>query len=677
MEWVKPLTPSAEELECVNLLQPGDYEIFNEKLNNFLSEAKEIFIRMGITSMLRTGDLIVGIYTAAGDMATASCGTYLHAVTAQLPVKFVVNNWVDNPTVSVKDGDIFYANEALYGGIHNPDQIAMMPVFNDGELIAWTIAAVHQPETGAIEPGGMPMSARTVCDEGMRLTPIKIGENFRLRDDLLEMMENMVVRTPRMQMIDVRARATCCDRLRRRIVELAKQKGNDFVKGLLRKVIIEAEAATRKRIASWNDGTYRAMILQDCQGLDTTLLRIFCSLRKEGDHITFDFTGTSPEHDGGGYLALPHHVLAHMAVYMFAYTFHDLPVSSGSLAPLEMVVPEGCFYNPDPMAPINGSPPACVPTVSLSHILFGKMLFDSEQRHLVAAPNGGGCYTVVAGVNQWGVPIADITSYAFNTDGQGARLDMDGVDAYGFGLCHIGRSPDAEFVENEFQLFHLYQKFHKDGCGFGKYRGGSGTTTAYVIHHVPWAVMATLSVNLRVVSNVGLFGGYAPGARPGIQVTDTDLWEKMARGDKDIPSDTMELITKRSIKGNYTIENQQRLGRPLNNGDIWTDISNAGAGYGDALERAPEMVAEDLKKGIISHWVAQNVYHVAYDPETLEVDYQRTEELRQKEFESRKARGKKYEDFVREWSQKRPAEEALKHWGSWPDAQPVRHIMRI
>jgi acetophenone carboxylase len=677
LDWVKPLPPPPEELKGLELLQPGDYEMFNEKLNNILLEGKEVFIRMGITSMLRSGDLLVGIYTADGDMATASCGTYLHTATAQLPIKFIVNNWLDNPTVGVKDGDVFYANEALYGGVHNPDQIAMMPVFNDGELIAWTIAAVHQPETGGIEPGGMILTARTVCDEGMRLTPIKIGENFRLRDDLLEMMENMVVRTPRMQMIDVRARAASCDRLRRRIVELAKQRGNGFVKGLLRKLIMEAEGATRRRIAAWNDGTYRTVVLLDTEGVDMGLLRVFCSLRKEGDHITFDFTGTSPEHDGGGYHALPHHVLAHICIYLFAFAFHDLPVSSGSLAPLEFVVPEGCFYHPDSMAPLSCNPPACLPVVSLSYILFGKMLFDSEQRHLVTAPTGDPVYTVVAGVNQWGVPISDITAYGFNTEGQGARLDMDGVDAYGFSFCHIGRSPDAEFVENEFPLFHLYQKFQKSSCGFGKYRGGSGTTTAYVVHHVPWAVMASNTANMNTNSNLGLFGGYAPASRPGIQITDTDLWEKMARGDKDIPSDTLELITKRSIKGNYTIETLQRPARPLNNGDVFTDLAGGGSGYGDALERAPEMVVEDLRKEIISHWVAQNVYHVAYDPETLEVDYQRTEELRQKEFESRKARGKKYDDFVREWSQKRPAEEAIKHWGSWPDAQPVRHIMRI
>jgi acetophenone carboxylase len=677
LQWAKPLPPSPKELECLELLQLGDYEIYNEKLNNFLTETREVFIRMGITSMLRSGDLIVGIYTAAGDMVTASCGTYIHAVTAQLPTKFVVNNWLNNPTVGIEDGDIFYANEATYGGIHNCDQIAMMPVFNDGELIAWTVSCVHEPETGGLEPGGVCPSARTICDEGMRLIPIKIGEKFRLRDDLIEMMENMIVRTPRMQAIDVRARVTACDRLRRRVLELAKQKGNDFVVGLFRKLMMEAEEGAKRRIRNWNDGTYRIALFLDSQGRDDSLLRIFCELRKEGRRLVFDFTGTSPEHDGGSYHALPHQLLAPICVYLYAYAFHDLPVSSGSLVPLEVIVPEGSLYNPSPMAPIASSPPALLPVTSLSYILFAKMMFDSPERHLIAGSAADGTYTLVAGINQWGVPVADITSFGFNTEGQGARFDMDGVDAYGFCFCHVGKAPDAEYVEGEFPLLHLYQKFAKDTCGHGKYRGGSGTTSAHVIHHVPWAAMQSMTVSHRVTTNLGIFGGYPHAARPGVGIANTNLWEKMTRGDKDIPSDTLQLLTERAIQGIYTVESANRTTRPMMNGDILIDISAGGPGYGDVLERAPEMVMEDLRREIISHLTAQNVYHVAYDPGSFEVDYKKTEELRQKEREARKIKGKSWDEFVQEWSSKKPPEEALKWYGSWPDARTVSHIIRI
>ena len=78
----------------------------------------------------------------------------------------------------------------------------------------------------------------------------------------------------------------------------------------------------------------------------------------------------------------------------------------------------------------------------------------------------------------------------------------------------------------------------------------------------------------------------------------------------------------------------------------------------------------------LSQWTADNVYHVAYDPETLEVDHEKTEELRRRERERRKEQGQRYEEFEREWSQKRLPEAALKHYGSWPDAKKVRDIIR-
>src|SRR3954470_8395843 len=52
VEWVRPEPVSELEAECMTLLQPGDYEIYVEKLANYLDEAREIFLRSGVTSML-------------------------------------------------------------------------------------------------------------------------------------------------------------------------------------------------------------------------------------------------------------------------------------------------------------------------------------------------------------------------------------------------------------------------------------------------------------------------------------------------------------------------------------------------------------------------------------------------------------------------------------------------
>lgn len=677
LDWIKPERQSPEELKYMKLLEAGDYEIYGEKLNSILLEAREVFMRTGLSSMLRSGDLIVGIYTAAGDTVCASCGTFIHMVVAQLPIKFAIHNWLHDPTVGIKEGDVFYCNEALYGGIHNPDQIAFMPVFHDGKLIAWTTAAVHQPETGGVHPGGMSPTSKSRYWEGMRLPPIRIGENYQLRNDMLEMFTNFISRAPRMQEIDVRARVTACDRARLRVQELARDKGNNFLRGLFRSILTRGEEATRKRISNWNDGIYRVVLFQDTAGIDETLIRVCVTLRKQEDRLLFDLSGTSPEHDAGSHNAFAHHVPAFAAVYFFHHVFHDLPISAGCFAPMEWMVPEGCVLNAGDDAAVANSPSIGTGPLNAMYLLFAKLAFDSPERSSIAGGIGGGSGCFIAGVNQYGVPMSDMLSFAQNTEGQGARTDRDGMDAHGFVYTPVGRAPNVEDVEGHLPVLHLFQKLRRDSCGFGKYRGGAGTMSLYTIHHVPRMSYTSQGRGTRVRISQGLFGGYPPGAKIGFELRNTDFWQKMRRGDKNPPTNEEQLMIARPIKGDYIFEHNTRPPRNVSNGDIFMIVSGGGVGYGDVLERDPTKVVNDLRQQIISHWTVEHVYRVAYDPETLEVDYAKTAELRRKESEMRKVRGKRYEEFEKEWSLKRPPDAALKHYGSWPDAKPVREILRV
>jgi acetophenone carboxylase len=256
---------------------------------------------------------------------------------------------------------------------------------------------------------------------------------------------------------------------------------------------------------------------------------------------------------------MPHSLAANVAQILMAYSFHDLPVSGAVFAPMEWIVPEGCMFNPHYEAAQSYSPMACHGALSLTTICMSKMMFDSPQRELVAAPignTGGGC--VVSGENQWGVQIADIMAFGLNTEGHGARSDMDGIDAFGFSHCPSGRAPDLEDTENEFQFLHLLARLNKDSCGFGKYRGGAGTDVVYMVNYVDWAFYNCAMKGSKVRNCIGLFGGYPPSSLPGIEVIHTDVWEKMKRGDKDLPSNTMQLVSERTIQGEYKIGSMNR-----------------------------------------------------------------------------------------------------------------------
>jgi acetophenone carboxylase len=306
------------------------------------------------------------------------------------------------------------------------------------------------------------------------------------------------------------------------------------------------------------------------------------------------------------------------------------------------------------------------------------MMYNSPDRLQVGAPNSNnGSAVIFAGVNQYGIPVAELEATTLNSEGQGARVDMDGVHAYGFPWAHAGRSPDAEDSETEYQFLRLFLNLREDGGGFGKFQGGSATETALVPYHVPYFFWQGLGKSSSISCSAGLFGGYPSSACPGIWVRNTDLFEKMGRGDEDLPKNAVELVTERTIRGEYVFENINRPTRVGVNGDVVVQFAAGGAGYGDVLQRDPATVVADVRAGIVSRWAAENVYCVRFDPESFLVETAATKEARDSERRRRLSRAKPWAEFEKEWSKLRPDAEALKHFGSWPDGVRETPLVRI
>jgi N-methylhydantoinase B/oxoprolinase/acetone carboxylase alpha subunit len=694
MAFLKPSPVMKDELDGLKKLAPGDYEIYSERINMILAECKDVFTKVGNSNWVLSGDLIVGLHNRQGDLISSCLGTFIHSVTAQNPVKWIMQNFYDNPSVGVHEGDIFYCNEASYGGIHNCDQLALMPIFHDGELIGWASSGTHMDETGGIAPGGMIAYARSRYDEGMNLTPIKIAENYQIGDDMIEMLVNRISRAPRQQVLDTRARCTAVDRLRMRIQQLADQKGNDFVRGLMRKTIMVAEDGARNRIRRWNDGVYRNLSFQSGIGSKLGLWRIFCTAYKEGDHILFDYTGTSPENDSS-YNCFPWVMVCYAALHLYSHGFWDLPVCIGTMAPIDFRIPDGTVLSPNWDAAISMAPPVGELNTQLLPKLFACMMFSTEDRHQIAAPQnqilgtggmgvGGGGFGFGSGLNQHGVPnVSQGGGWTRNTGGQGARVDSDGMDSSIFRSAVHATGSDGEEAEADQPVLHLWQKHQTDSPGNGKFRGGASGYTASVFYGVPSSKRPGTGGGVvipRMLVGQGLFGGYPSNAAPGVGIENSNILELLAKGEKNIPTSPEEIIRGRVIKGDYLLPGptSARPPRVVYEGSVSAGGgAPGGKGYGDVLEREPQAVVDDVRNEIISRWTASNVYHVAYDAETWTADEEETRRLRKLEHETRLRQGRSYDEFEKEWSLKKPSEDQLVYYGSWPDAKTVKPVIRI
>jgi acetophenone carboxylase len=676
LQWLKPAPPTPHERECAAKLAQGDYEIGAQITNDILDEAMEIFVRSSRSYFGVSGDSMVAIFTAGGDLINASCGTYLHAIIQPIVIKFIQKYYAENP--GIFDGDIWYTNDALYGGIHNPDQVALMPVFHNGKLLAWASAALHTTETGAIEPGGMPVSAKSRFEEGLNMPPIKIGENFKIRNDFLEMYSVYGLRAPAMFISDLRARCTTADRVRVRLLELVEKRGEDYLTGLLRKMQDTAEVGARKKIKDLPDGKFRTVVFNDAIGYIPALVRsCYLTLIKDGGRLIFNFEGTSPENPSS-YNVHTQAVVGHIANFMYEYVFHDLPICSSTFAAIDFEFPEGIILNPDKMAATSCCVYIGMQCRCATHNSFAKMSFSSANlwRQVTAAPGSQHSAQICAGLSQWKLAISDVLSFSLNTQGQGGRAATDGMDSYGFAWCAFGRAPDSEQVESELPLSVMLSQHWRDSCGHGIHRGGSGAVQEWMIHKVPNLVSLCMGNGSKVPLGQPLFGGYASAPIPGISVRKNDLLKQMKEGNPGLTMDHREMIEKSTVHGDWKYELVARTPKVFEEGDLLFGFSGGGPGYGDPLERDPEAVMEDLKKCIISDWTAVNIYKIAYNAERRKVDIEKTNQQRQEERKSRLARGKSYDEFEKDWNKKSPPKEALLYYGTWPDAKSTGPVFR-
>jgi N-methylhydantoinase B/oxoprolinase/acetone carboxylase alpha subunit len=676
LEMIRLAEPTEDELRAVDTLAPGDYEVGFQRTNDILDEALEVFQRASRSSMGIAGDVMIALFSAGGDLVNAAAGTYLHAIIQPIIIKYILEHYSENP--GIRDGDIWFANDALYGGIHNPDQVIVLPIFHEGKLIAWAGAANHTTETGAVEPGGMPVTATGRFHEGLNLPPVKIGEDHRLRDDWIEVFNAFGIRAPQMITTDLKARATAADRVRTRVLEVVERDGADFLVGVLRRMLQVAEEGARRRISSWLDGKYRCVTFADALGTEHGLVRnASLTLVKEGDEVTFDFTGTSPE-NLSPYQAHVQAVVGHIANYVYSYVFYDLPISSATFAPFSFVIPKGTILNPDDKAATSCSVMVCTGVMSACANVFAKMMFASQEHDRVtASASNAGNAIVIAGLTQWGLPFADMVAYSINTEGMGGRPDSAGMNAFGFPWCPFGRAPDVELMENEFPLLIPFSQHWKDSCGAGKHRGGVGTVQLWVAHQAPQVLLMAIADNSKLQTPQPLFGGYAPCTVPGIGIRGPRLIERLAAGDR-LDMDLSALIQPGALDGHTEIEFMGRSIRPYDAGDVMTfAFSAGGAGYGDPLEADPEQVAADFRDGLISEWSMREIYRVVYDPVDHVVLAAETEEARRAERTRRRERDRSWEAFVSEWERLSPPPELLTWFGSWPEGVAAAPLMRM
>ena len=536
----EPMTPEEEAAQRV--IDDVEYEIFVHKMNMIAQEGKETTMKLGASAGMRWGDVAFGIYTAQGDLSVVATGIWFHAVLGQLPAKYIVKHWIDEPSVGVKEGDSFFFNDPFYCGVHPADMGLCVPVYYDGKLVCFTGAAVHTGECGSSEPGGMSNTARSKYDEGLKVPPLKVGENYALKEDILTMFAAMV-RDPRTMILDIKARLAAARIAERRIKELIDQKGVEFFIGSLRRVLKVTAEAARKKVSLINDGIYRQVHFMDTVGGEKSLVKINLTVIKKGDNIKLSFTDTSPMLPEKPINTFFQGIIGLAMVYFCGWFLHDLPANNALLEIMDWDFPKGIFIRAEGDVPTSLAP---FPQTCFSHSMLqcgARMSYYLDPLRAQAPWFVGFGAPVFGGINQWNEPVADISA-ELNATGGGARCDMDGVDGAGSWFATMSDCSDVETTESDKPFLYVFRNYFKNSYGHGKFRGGAGVGLGMMPHHVPWVVLGSFGFGSKYPATRGLFGGYAVPPVFIQRVGKSNIKELLGKSDSRISSNMDQLYEK-------------------------------------------------------------------------------------------------------------------------------------
>lgn len=660
---------SAEDMEAIKTIDPVKYEIFKHRLYHLLDEARETVKKLGSSTVIRdTGEIITGVYTAAGDLALCSSTIFLHVIGCGWAIRYTLKYRKNEPGVGIYDEDQFWNNDSWYGGQHACDHTVFTPLFYKDEIIAWSACLTHSSAVGACEPGGMPVSATNRYMEGIRLPCVKVIERGKKREDILDMIASFS-RDPGMMMLDAAGRFACNVKVRSVFKELLDKYGPEFVKASLKKMIYESEERCKFKVSQLNDGIYNEVCFQDEQGQEYGIIKINLSITKKNEKLYVDLLGSSPPQPGPMNMT-PSVVAGAFFTAVAHQLFWDVDWNVGLLGPFEWKIPENSLCYPKYDSAINQA--VCIGTVLAERVrrCLSKMMYDSPYKEDLVADCGGVIRVpYFGGIDQYGKPCSELT-LTFNAGAEGAMIDENGQDAGGIPAITRADMGDAESWEHiTGPILFLARGYLKDSGGAGKYRGGNALWEAHKIHGVPELWWGSLGQGDKINIARGFGGGYPPPTSRNLAVFNNNFKRinrtRIENGELMLPPFySVEEFLK--MEGDIYEARGNTPATLLKEDDIWIQVFQGSAGLGDPLEADPESVMKDIREGMVSHWMAKNVYLIEYDEKTLRVEQMATERKREQKRRERIKKSMKYDEYLEKIKKVKPDGKLLKTYGAWP-----------
>lgn len=590
-------------------VDPITFEVIRHRLLSITDEQAATLASVSGSALVNEAtDFNTGLYRAFGEVVTMGKTVTFHAASLSLMVKHVIEDCEDS--VGINPGDMFIVNHPHKGALHCPDVGVLAPIFVDGRRIGWTGACAHQLDVGGMVPGSFASMAKDIRQEGMLIPPVKIIDRGELRSDVLNFITGMS-RLPTNISLDLKGLMAANNIGVKSLLDTIAKYGVDTVLTVMDGMMSLSETKMRKRLKELPDGVFRAQAFLDHDGFDNKIYKIHVELRKQGDRIVFDYTGSDPQ--APGFVnATRTGLLAGVYAGILPVIAYDLPWNEGLLRPLEVLSTEGSIVSCKFPAPCSQGPLGAMWLVEVTTTEVISKLMATHPDYLAEAqssPASGPDLFHIHGRNQYGEP-ATAPILEVMLSGGGAYAHRDGVSVSGQRNITAGRAPNVETTELKLPVLYMYRRIITDSSGAGRNVGGQAAGAAFVLHGVDEVESLVACHGYQSPTSRGLFGGYPSGCNHRRFLRHSNIRQLLADG---VFPDRMD-----GLQGEEVEFNAKPPEFEFGKDDVYECNPTAGGGWGDPLGRPADSVAADVAAGAFSARVAEHIFGVVTKGGTLD-----------------------------------------------------------
>ena len=488
----------------------------------------------------------------------------------------------------IAEGDILCMNDPYDGGMHLPDIFVFRPIWAEGAIVAWAATICHHTDVGGRVPGSNASDSTEIYAEGLRIPPVKLHERGVPNTTLLRILDRNV-RVPVRVMGDLRAQLAACEIAARGVRELVERHGVAEFRVLVEETMDHSERLTRACLAELPDGEATFTDWIDDDQIDAGKpIRLVCTVRKQGERMVLDWTGSSPQVKGAINNTWSFTAAASFTAVKCILR-ENMPNNDGVFRCIEVIAPPGTVTH--------GVLPAACAARGLTGFrcadaAFGALAMLYPDR-VYAASDGGNTGITIGGYDADRKPFIYVD---FLSSAWGGRPWADGLEGNTNMFANMA-SFSIEVIEAENPLEVLDYEMLPDTAGPGLYRGGVALRRTWRM--LEDEGMLQVRADRATHRPYGLWGG-GPGAPS-----------------RNILNPGPEA---RALHAKLTMT--------LRRGEVFRHELPGAGGWGDPLARPLAAVTKDLRDGLVTIDGAARDYGVVAAGDPPEIDPIATATLR-------------------------------------------------